>query len=510
MADDPTQPERPQPPDYTAGQVIADKYRLERLLGEGGQACVWQAKNLMLDADVAIKVVRAGVRDPAHAQRLLQEARTAARLDHSAVVRIYDLGQTTAGDQFLVMELLEGDPLADHLQVHQRLSAIDAVRILLPIAEALALAHSRGLIHRDVKPDNVLLARTSGSLQPKLLDFGVVKQQNTSDPSRGLTETGAIVGTPAYFSPEQAAGREDLDERADVWGYAAMLYECLTGELPFKGQNYNALLRSILEDAPRPLSEYGIQDAELWRILERGLTKPLDQRWQSMVEMGRALAQWLLSQGVVDDVCRSSLHSKWLAEAATLPSTGARHSEVPRDSSVPGPVVRAATSAPSASEDRAFVAHPSDSPSAGSGLAQRRSRIALAAAACALIGVGVVLSFVAFDRRPPLKTTDARERTLVIDAVTPAYEPEGTASAGWRAADAGTFVEPVSSAAVPPSIGVASRPAGEPRLEPRPQASSPARPQLPPVDRVEPPRKPAAPERPPAPSDDEFDLLPPY
>lgn len=315
------QPERVR--GYVSGDVIAEKYRLEGILGEGGQACVWQARNLMLEVDVAIKVVRADNEDPAHTARLLQEARSAARLDHPAIVRVFDLGRTPTGDFYLVMELLDGGTLADRLYERGRpLEPVEAVRILLPVADALVAAHSKGLVHRDLKPSNVLLARTSASgLQPKLLDFGLVKLQGRElEPgSCPLTETGAVIGTPAYFSPEQARGDRDIDESTDIWAYSAMLYECLTGRRPFDAANYNALLRSILEENPPSILDLGVNEVELWEILKRGLSKSKSERWPSMFALGSALATWLLDRGVVDDICRTSLRSTWTSAERAAP-----------------------------------------------------------------------------------------------------------------------------------------------------------------------------------------------
>lgn len=173
------------PDKYAVGDVIAGKYRLERLLGEGGQAWVWQARNLALDACVALKVLREDGSNALQIRRLLQEARAAARLGHPAIVRVFDLGEAESGDPFLVMELLEGESLADRLVERGRMSPFEAVRVLLPIADALVAAHAKGIVHRDLKPDNVFLAIGSDSFQPKLLDFGIAavrrRQRRTVD-----------------------------------------------------------------------------------------------------------------------------------------------------------------------------------------------------------------------------------------------------------------------------------------------------------------------------------------
>lgn len=293
------------------GDVLINKYRFDRLIGEGGQGWVWQAQNLALDVPVAIKVVRTEGADKSLPERLFREARAAARLGHPGIVRVFDLGQAENGAPFLVMELLEGENLADRLVQMGRFAPELAIRLLLPIADALLAAHAKGIVHRDVKPDNVFLAISGDTVQPKLLDFGIAKVSLTARP-RELTESGAIVGSPAYLSPEQAQGLQDIDERADVWSFCATLYECLTGAVPFEGETWRTLRRNIVEEEPRSIVELGILDAKLWNILRRGLAKKKGQRWPSMFALGRALACWLLERGVTSDVCGVSLESRWL------------------------------------------------------------------------------------------------------------------------------------------------------------------------------------------------------
>src|SRR5215471_19198811 len=144
-------------PSYEPGALIVGKYRLERMLGEGGMGSVWAAHHVLLDTTVAIKLIRADTNRQELAPRLIQEARAAAKLGHPGIVRVFDVGQTVEGDPFIVMELLEGESLNQRLVREHRLSAIDAARLLLPIADALRAAHAKGIVHRDIKPDNVFL-----------------------------------------------------------------------------------------------------------------------------------------------------------------------------------------------------------------------------------------------------------------------------------------------------------------------------------------------------------------
>jgi len=304
----PPKPERR----YLAGQVVADRYALIRQIGRGGMGVVWLAHSVTLDVDVAIKLIsRRGSIRRAMVQRLAQEARAAARFGHPAIVRVFDFGQTESGDPFLVMELLEGEGLAELLETGPRMPALRAVQTLLPIADALATAHDGGIVHRDVKPENIFLSRDKvGRVQPKLLDFGIVKMMDEDDIK--LTKVGVALGSPEYMSPEQARGRSDVDLRGDVWAFCVVLYELLTGQVPFQGDNYNSIMRAIIEETPLPTTELRAGDAQLWRILERGLQKKPDDRWQSMWELGEALALWLYEHGVKEDICAASLRTSWL------------------------------------------------------------------------------------------------------------------------------------------------------------------------------------------------------
>jgi eukaryotic-like serine/threonine-protein kinase len=296
--------------EFAEGDLIGQKYRLLQRLGEGGMASVWRARNEALEMEVAIKFIRADLDDPRLAERLLQEARAAARLGHPAIVRVLDFGTTRPGEPYIVMEYLEGESVAELLQRCGRSSATSAVRTLLPIAHALATAHSKGIIHRDIKPDNIFLSRQDAFVQPKLFDFGVAKLELNARVGR-ITEHGLIFGTPEYMAPEQARG-EEADHRADLWAFCVVLYEMLTGRLPFEGKSYNAILRAIIEDTPPPTTTFAGGDAPLWQILERGLKKDVDKRWQSLRELGTALATWLIQRGIDQDVSGASLHAVWI------------------------------------------------------------------------------------------------------------------------------------------------------------------------------------------------------
>jgi serine/threonine-protein kinase len=294
---------------YLAGHIIANRYRLTRKLGEGGMGVVWLAHSLVLGVDVALKLIRGTAAEGASASRMAREAQAAARLGHPAMVRVFDFGWTTRGDPFLVMELVNGEALDTALEAGAPMGAIRAVQIVLPLADGLRCAHERGIVHRDVKPENVFLATdTFGRMQPKLLDFGIAKM----DQYEAHASQDTVLGSPEYMSPEQARGQSNVDARTDVWAMCVMLYEMTTGKVPFSHENYNALLQRILQDDPVPTYELDGGDEALWEVIGRGLVKDRDARWQSMTELGEALALWLYEHGVKEDVSGNSIRALWL------------------------------------------------------------------------------------------------------------------------------------------------------------------------------------------------------
>ncbi len=317
------------------GVIVEQKYELVRLLGEGGMGAVWVAKHLTLDVHVALKVMHSdlGEHVPGAADRMLQEARAAACIGHPAIVQVFDFGRTRDGAPFISMELLHGESLAQAVERRGRLPATRALQVLLPIADALAVAHQRGIVHRDLKPDNVFLARLAdGRVQPKILDFGIAKLETEHLPK--LTVQGTVLGSPAYMAPEQAWGENDIDQRADIWAFSVMLYELLTGTVPFQADSYNALLFAITRNEPKPLADFGVDSPELWQILLKGLAKDRDARYADMRELGRAFASYLLSQGVKTDITKAPITS-WLEsrpsplDASLFPSLSPHGSSAP-------------------------------------------------------------------------------------------------------------------------------------------------------------------------------------
>ncbi|UCD23809.1 MAG: serine/threonine protein kinase, partial [Gemmatimonadota bacterium] len=254
-------------------------------LGQGGMGSVYRAHDRELDEEIAIKVLRPGlVSNPSLVDRFKTELRLTRRISHRNVVRTYDLGEYD-GAYFLTMEYVEGVTVRELVDKHGTVGVSSALAIAAQLADALAVAHEQGVIHRDIKPQNLLLDE-AGIL--KVMDFGVARLAEHSD---GVTETGMVVGTPAYMAPEQLLD-EDVDARSDLYAAGVVLYECLTGRLPFEASSPVALIVKLLREEPPPLNSLrtGIPPAFSSLIL-RLLTKGPDERIGSAVELGQLLAQ---------------------------------------------------------------------------------------------------------------------------------------------------------------------------------------------------------------------------
>lgn len=274
------------------GAVLDGRYRLERPIGTGGMGHVWLAHHLHLDRIVAIKLLIPEMKIVA--DRLVREARALARVRHPGIVEVFDCGVLEDGAPFLVMEYLHGEPLMAALQ-RGPLAQPEAAALFVTILDALAAAHQAGVVHRDIKPDNIfLVADPNGSsrVAPKLLDFGIARVETEN--LRRSTNAGAMLGTPSYMSPEQFRSRPG-DERTDIWGVSATLYEALVGAPPFGYDSTVAIMARVLE-APVPFPRNVRLDGKLWAILARGLRKEPTQRFATAAEMRDALATWLATR----------------------------------------------------------------------------------------------------------------------------------------------------------------------------------------------------------------------
>jgi serine/threonine protein kinase len=275
--------------------LIAGKYQLVRMIGRGGMGSVWEARHASLGTPSAIKFIEAEYADSQEARsRFDKEAKAAATIQSKHAIQIYDHGVTDDGKPYIVMELLQGEPLDKRIDRLCRMSLQDTARILQQVCRGLARAHERGIIHRDLKPENIFIVRNPDDDDEvaKVLDFGIAKMSNgPGNPGMtSSTKTGAVLGTPFYMSPEQARGLRNVDHRTDVWSLGIIAFKCLTGKLPFDGESVGDLLVKICT-APVPVPSQAIPgippnfDAWFMRALER---EP-ERRFANVTELSDAL-----------------------------------------------------------------------------------------------------------------------------------------------------------------------------------------------------------------------------
>ncbi len=306
---------------YHVGDVLTDKYRLDELLGQGGMGSVWRARNLALDADVAVKFVHRELASADTTERLQREAQATAQLEHPSAVRVYDFGKSELGDPFIVMELLRGESLADFIERRVRFRPEEAVALLLPVVSAVAAAHAKGIVHRDLKPENIVLVQQDGVTVPKVVDFGIAKIATRTE-KRASSTGGQILGSPDYMSPEQARGEtERVDPRSDVWSLGIVLYELLAGKRPFHADGTLAQIRAIIEEDYESLESLGAADARLSQIVDRALQKDIELRTPDMRSLGRALAEWALRAGMEEDITGASIAVWTRGSRASITST---------------------------------------------------------------------------------------------------------------------------------------------------------------------------------------------
>src|SRR4051794_18432118 len=256
--------------------VIADRYELEELVGKGGMSSVYRAKDRLLERTVAIKMLHEHYsRDDDYVERFRREARAAAQLSHPNIVTVIDRGEAD-GRQFIVFEYIDGDNLKSLVDVGGQLPIEQAVALAHQIARALAFAHEHGLVHRDVKPQNVLL---NGDGRAKVTDFGIAR---SLDVKHGMTQTGTVLGTSDYIAPEQAQG-QTVSAQTDVYSLGVVLYELLTGEVPFPGENFVAVaMRHINEPPPSARARRPDVSPRLDAALQRAMAKDPADRFPSM------------------------------------------------------------------------------------------------------------------------------------------------------------------------------------------------------------------------------------
>jgi serine/threonine-protein kinase len=273
---------------FRAGDVIADKYELEALVGEGGMGSVWRARHRQLESVVALKLMSPAIAaQPEALNRFSREARAAARLSSLHVIKVFDFGVDEA-TPFIAMELLVGESLRARLERAGPLTPEATLWVLRQSARALTKAHAAGIVHRDLKPENLFITQQEDELL-KVLDFGVAKLSGAGGSPSTSTRTGALLGTPFYMSPEQARGIKELDHRSDIWSLGVIAFECLTGRLPFESQAFGDLVIKICTLPPPVPSSVARVPAGFDAWFARATAREPEQRHGSVDELVDAL-----------------------------------------------------------------------------------------------------------------------------------------------------------------------------------------------------------------------------
>ncbi|HEY8705369.1 MAG TPA: protein kinase [Gaiellaceae bacterium] len=276
------------------GDLIAERYELLELVGTGGMSSVYKAHDQLLERNVALKVLHPHYGgDEEYVERFRREARAVAQLSHPNIVTVIDRGEAD-GHQFIVFEFIDGENLKELVNRTGPLPARRAVELAIAIAEALAFAHAHGLVHRDVKPQNVLL---NGDGEAKVTDFGIAR---SLDVEHGMTQTGTVLGTSNYLSPEQASGKQ-VTPATDVYSLGVVLYELLTAEVPFPGENFVAVaMKHLNEPVPDILERRPDVPVRLAAVIEHALEKDPARRFTSMSEFAAELRLCLAELGSFD------------------------------------------------------------------------------------------------------------------------------------------------------------------------------------------------------------------
>jgi len=316
--------------DPLVGTILNERYDILRQIGEGGMGLVYEAEHVAIEKRVALKVLRDDFSSrPEVVERFKQEAKSASRIGSDHIVDISDFGVTPRGASYFVMELLEGEDLAEVLERQGTVEISRAADILLQCCKALGAAHAKGIVHRDMKPENIFLTTKDGRPDfVKIVDFGIAKMSDIETegaPGRKLTKTGMIFGTPEYMSPEQAAGKE-LDHRVDVYALAVIFFEMLSGRVPFIGDTFMGILTQHMFEDPPELHEVNPAASVPEPIVEfiyKGLAKEADHRYQSCDEMAAAL------RGALDG--RSTGSATYLGYGESVPSRPSTPREVPAE-----------------------------------------------------------------------------------------------------------------------------------------------------------------------------------
>jgi serine/threonine-protein kinase len=393
--------------------VVADRYKVIRKLGEGGMGVVYLAEHVFIEKKVALKILSEDFARKADlVARFMQEAKAASKIGHENIIDITDFGETASGSVFFAMEFLDGNDLAHEVREHGPMPFERAHYIMNQLCRALGAAHTKGIIHRDLKPENIYLIEREGKPDfVKVLDFGIAKISSFDEGGSRLTRTGMIFGTPEYMSPEQAKG-DRPDHRVDIYAAGCILYEMLTGDVPFHAETFMGVLTKHMFEAPEPPSQRA-PDAgvtpELEAVVMKALAKDRDQRFQTMKEFALAL----------EAVAGGDPSLAWGSEGSGVvpPSPSSRPAKGEGSQVTRSPRHAGKALVPSAPAIQSDALADTLKPRGG----RRRGRAALVVGLGALVGLGGVAVVIATRPKPPPPIVDTRP----VEPPKPTIDPKG-------------------------------------------------------------------------------------
>ena len=300
------------------GATLSGRYLVTRKVGQGGMGAVYEATHTLIGKRVAVKVL---LEKYAHREaivtRLKHEAQLASSIRNEHIIDITDIGTTEDGRTFVVMEFLEGESMAECLARETKLPEQRILKIISQAASALSAAHAKGIVHRDIKPENLFLLRRKDQDFVKVVDFGISKSLRSTgeeEEQPRLTQTGMVLGTPLYMSPEQARGDDELDARVDIYALGVIMYEAATGRVPFIGNNYLSVISQVLNETPKPVRDLRPEISEEFEaIVSRAMSKDRKERYASANELVNDL------QALLDDPTHSTERAKITGPRKKIP-----------------------------------------------------------------------------------------------------------------------------------------------------------------------------------------------
>ena len=484
------------------GEMLEGKYRVERVVGEGAWGEVLEATNIRIKRRVAIKILKQQyASNPAMVARFEREALASTHIESNHVVQIFDAGVLADGRPYMVMEFLVGEDLGKRIDKApgNRIPLLEAIGFTIQAARGLAAAHQASIFHRDMKPSNIVIAKTkTGREVAKIVDFGISKLLNDQD-GMSNTQTGTIMGSPVYMSPEQARGSKGTDHRSDIYSLGVVLYESVTGRTPFVADSFNELLFKIaLEEAPTPKSLRPEIDEELNEIIMKAIARDPDHRFQKAEELEDALVGLMQKSGEIDishwmknasreDLGASPTRAKSMPEILiSSPITGV--SKPPPEVTPAAPVTTSATSENKVGKETGTSLSKTQDPLEPAPKAAGSKKVLYAAAAAAAVVIGIIAvkgagggSTADTGKTDKPETKAATSLTQPIDTVPVKTVPSAVPSSGdsatpAAAVDAGatpavTTAKPIVAPIARPQPGPAPAPAQQPTTKPTGAAS---------------------------------------